>query len=261
MYYPKSQITPNLYTNGGEFISISTQSDYSGYYFKISTGRYFTGRNQDDRPNVELIPITPLSQGTDSPPNLNSTVNVLSLDNLNFLPTQYEVNTDRILNYFALKNLDPYNPPESTIPYYIPAQPTNQDYQNGEFQRYFCKKVNEITYIEIDLDQYTKLKSKSPQIEYSLYFPFTITWILTGDREQVAKTNKNIVELAIFKQKLPRFGEYIRFDYLKYYNKSDNTNVLANRNSRTDRISHNKFSSGSIHRDNPFTSISPSGSK
>ena len=55
MYYPKSQITPNLYTNGNEFVYANTKEPYSGYYFKTSTGKYFTGRNQDDRPNVELI--------------------------------------------------------------------------------------------------------------------------------------------------------------------------------------------------------------
>jgi hypothetical protein len=95
--------------------------------------------------------------------------------------------------------------------------PTEQDYQNSEFQRYFCKKTNEIQYIEIDLDQFTKLKAKDPQILFSLYQPFTITWVLTGNKEQVAKINKNIVELASFRQKLFRFGDYLKFDYLKYY--------------------------------------------
>ena len=37
MYYPKSQITPNLYTNGDEFVSSVDNSGYSGYYFKIYT--------------------------------------------------------------------------------------------------------------------------------------------------------------------------------------------------------------------------------
>ena len=57
MYYPKSQIKPNLYTNGGEFAYANTNQEYIGYYFKTSTGKYFTGRNQDDRPNDELLSI------------------------------------------------------------------------------------------------------------------------------------------------------------------------------------------------------------
>ena len=49
MYYPKSQITPNLYTNGNEFVYEDSGLFYNGYYFKTSKGEYFTGRNQDDR--------------------------------------------------------------------------------------------------------------------------------------------------------------------------------------------------------------------
>ena len=71
MYYPKSQITPNLYTNGGEFVYADTQEAYSGYYFKISTGKYFTGRNQDDRPNELLNPITNQSNEIDNTANPN----------------------------------------------------------------------------------------------------------------------------------------------------------------------------------------------
>jgi hypothetical protein len=75
----------------------------------------------------------------------------------------------------------------------------------------------EIQYIEIDLDQFTKLKAKDPQILFSLYQPFTITWILTGSKENVAKINKNIVELAEKRNRLPKLGEYLKFDYIKYY--------------------------------------------
>lgn len=55
MYYPKSQIKTNLYTNGDEFVFLSNQQPYTGYYFKTSTGQYFTGKTPDDRPNIEII--------------------------------------------------------------------------------------------------------------------------------------------------------------------------------------------------------------
>jgi hypothetical protein len=48
MYYPKSQIKPNLYTNGEEYVIESTNSSYIGYYYLTSTGKAFTGRNPDD---------------------------------------------------------------------------------------------------------------------------------------------------------------------------------------------------------------------
>jgi hypothetical protein len=216
MYYPKSQITPNLYTNGGEFVSSVDNSDYNGYYFRISTGKYFTGRNQDDRPNVELIPVTSLSQDNNSGPNPNINVNVLSLDNSDFLSTQYEVNTEEVSNYFALKNLNVYNPPQSTIPNYNPVQPSNQDYQNGEFRRFFCKKTNEIQYIEIDIPTYNKLIAQDPQILWQLYKPFNITWKLTGTIQEVVRINYNIVQLASKTKSLPMLGKYLNFNYIKY---------------------------------------------
>ena len=55
MYYPKSQITTNLYTNGSEYIILSNGRDYIGYYFTTSDNRIFSGRNPNDKPNFELI--------------------------------------------------------------------------------------------------------------------------------------------------------------------------------------------------------------
>ena len=54
MYFPQSQVTPNLHTNGGEFQIASTGEAYKGYYFTVSTGQKFTGRNQNDNPVLEL---------------------------------------------------------------------------------------------------------------------------------------------------------------------------------------------------------------
>ena len=217
MYYPKSQITPNLYTNGGEFILSDSKSEYNGYYFKISTGKYFTGRNQDDRPNIELIPVEILSQDNINTPNPNINVNVLSLDSTDFISNQYEVNTDDIFDYFNLKNINIYNPPKTNTPYYNPVLPTNQDYQNGEFRRLFCKKTNEIQYIEVNDVVYNQLIAKDPQILWQLYEPFDLTWQLTGDKQQVGRVNFNTIELTSKRRKLPKLGEYLKFDYIKYY--------------------------------------------
>ena len=49
-YYPKSQIKENQYTNGGEFIIVSTQENYMGYYWLTSKGEYFTGKTPEELP-------------------------------------------------------------------------------------------------------------------------------------------------------------------------------------------------------------------
>ena len=68
MYFPESQITPNQYTNGGEFKIQSTGQDYKGYYFITSTGQRYTGRNQNDNPVLELTILT--SNTINTNPNL-----------------------------------------------------------------------------------------------------------------------------------------------------------------------------------------------
>jgi hypothetical protein len=111
--------------------------------------------------------------------------------------------------------------------------PTQQDYQNGEFRRLFAKKTNEIQYVEINLDTFSQLIAKDPQILWQLYEPFDLTWQLTGNIEDVARVNFNTVELTSKRKKLPRLGDYLKFNYIKYYNKMVTTNVLVNRVSRT----------------------------
>ena len=60
-YYPKSQITINLYTNGKEYFLINTQIPYTGYYYKLSTGKKYTGKTPDGGQGIELTPNTTIS--------------------------------------------------------------------------------------------------------------------------------------------------------------------------------------------------------
>lgn len=212
MYYPKSQITANLYTNGNELF-LNGES-YTGYYFKTSKGTFFTGRNTSDKPNLPLYPNSQNFWEAEAQSEQTGAEFVQPADNYDGFVYQNQKQDPKInFTYSALKTQQT----PTFLPYYSPTLPTQQDYQIGEFQRYFCKKTNEILYIEINQEQFDKLVGKDPQIEFSLYQPFTITWILTGDKQQVAKTNKNIVELASVRQKLPKFDQYLKFDYTKYF--------------------------------------------
>jgi hypothetical protein len=66
MYFPKSQIKSNLYTNGGEYVIINTNQEYIGYYFMISTGKKFIGFPPLTNESVEIITSPPQS---DDPTN------------------------------------------------------------------------------------------------------------------------------------------------------------------------------------------------
>ena len=54
MYFPKTQITPNLYSNGN-LVYDSTKLPYTGYYFEVSDGRCFTGKEPNESTNLLLI--------------------------------------------------------------------------------------------------------------------------------------------------------------------------------------------------------------
>jgi hypothetical protein len=201
MYYPLSQITSNLYTNGGEYVYKSNQENYTGYYWKTSSGKIYTGKTPQDIPTSELIsansnPFNPVLQNSSIPVIINQ-------------------NDFENTNYINVKSIDTSQ--IALTPIYFPTQPTQQDYQIGEFRRYFCKKTNEIQYVEISKDQFDLLVAKDPQILWQLYLPFFIPWDITGTREQVSRVNKNIVDLTIKNLRLPRFNDYIKNDYTKYY--------------------------------------------
>ena len=53
MYYPKSHITTDLYSNG-EFVFKGSTQIYTGYYFSTIDGTYYTGRFPNDGNNIEL---------------------------------------------------------------------------------------------------------------------------------------------------------------------------------------------------------------
>jgi hypothetical protein len=218
-YYPLSQVKTNLYTNGGEFVFNVNDpfQTYSGYYWKTSDGKYFTGKTPQDTPNSEIFLKLALDYNKYPDVATNPTINYITVNG------GAEVNGGEniaggdptILSYLALKNI----PSDSIqiVPTYNPTNPTQQDYQVGEFRRYFCKKTNENIYIEINLEVASLLFNKDPQILWQLYFSFNIPWTLTGDKATVATTNRNIVLQTEKDLRLPRFNDYIKNDYTKYY--------------------------------------------
>jgi hypothetical protein len=193
-FYPKSQIKQNLYTNGGEYILSTTKEEYKGYYYEISSGKRYTGKSPNDAPNILLEPIVSPSA---IPPN-------------NTIPT---ITTDTFNVYSVLNK--PL--PERTIPQFQQTTPTQKDQQLGVFSRYFCKKTNEIKYIEISQPTFSQLQSKSPQIAWDLYQPVSTLWYIKGDREKVYTTNKNLIKLIEDSQKWSGFTQYFKEDFSKYF--------------------------------------------
>lgn len=222
-YYPKSQITPNLYTNGGEFVFINNKEIfYTGYYYKLSTGKQYTGKNPNGNQGIELIPVEDnvLKTSLDNdakPPSLSDTPSGANVVNLVELDLQgddelYYYDSGVIFGYPPLTNFQ-----RRLLPPSYSTIPTPKDYQIGEFQRYFAKKTNELIYIEVSKETYNKFINQDPKVAFDLYNPISLPWNLTGDEKQVYQSNKNIVELVERENNWYGFTSYFQKDFSKYY--------------------------------------------
>jgi len=213
-YYPLSQIKTNLFSNGN--LVTAESSPYTGYYWQNSKGNFFSGKTPQDSPSQQLfLSLTkplPNQPSEDTLTSLNQ-IALFPSDADPFIAPEYR-ETSNILNEY--NNFKPFLS-NSFLPVFNPMIPTQQDYQIGEFRRYFCKKTNELIYIEINEKTFDLLIIKDPQILWSLYFPFNIPWTLTGDKQKVAQTNRNIVLLTQTRLNLSKFNLYLKEDYLKYY--------------------------------------------
>jgi hypothetical protein len=193
MYYPKSQIKTNLYTNGSELTFASNGNPYVGYYWTTVDGKYYTGKTPQDTPVQELV-LPKKDNSFSSKQNISEIVSVS--------------------NYTLLK---PTTKNTLNIPIFYQPQPTTQDYQTGEFQRYFVKKTNELIYIEVSQDTYNAINTKNSDWIWYDYLAFNLPWSISGDKLQVAKTNNNIVDLTMMNLSLTKFNLYLRDDYTKFY--------------------------------------------
>ena len=203
IYYPPNQIRPNLLANTGEFVFASNTLPFSGSYHQLSNGRYYTGALHSND-SVEIIPISSITQPSSisNDPRVNATLVVV--DDTNTTNSVYS----RLTNQDTLVKEAPTN---------LQNLPTEQDYQIGEFTRYFAKKINQDSYLEFTKDLYDRLISKDPSIYYEQYIAFKMPWRLTGNKEQTYKVNRNLTVLVSQQFQLPRFGRYLKDDYLKYY--------------------------------------------
>jgi hypothetical protein len=199
-YYPKSQIKTNLYTNGEELVYKTTLEQYIGFYYKVSNGRFYTGKNPNDGVPLELIIFTPTLLDNAEEPLLtslpfNSEI-IQIIKPVNDVPSQPDG-----IPYPTGVNSKSY--PIKIIPRALPifsiTRPTNDDYNRGVYTKYFCKKNNELIYIEINKDTYNKLISNDPEIAWDLYTPTKIVF-------QIGNSDANMNTIKLIEQNLKWYG-------------------------------------------------------
>lgn len=233
MYYPKSQIKTNLFTNGDEYVYYNTNNEYSGSYFITGNGKVFTGKNPNNKPNDLLSSISENLKGFQQ----------LSLEQED-LPISYNVIND---SYYWAKGISTTTDnPVPSPPIQILPSPTTKEYKIGEIQRYFTSKINEIKYVEINKTQFTSFKNNESNVQSSLYSAFQLPWIITGNRSNAFEVNKKTVERVQTNLKLQGFKSYFkgRYDQLFKYTPQEN---LYTEGGEYKSISNGKIYKGYYH--------------
>lgn len=176
MYYPKSQIKENLYTNGTEYYLSSTGQSYTGYYYELSNGKRYTGKTSLGSGGILLTRLS------GNPTNLNITTEDI------------EGNSPEILQSAYVKNYNNTPVIPRSIPSPYKSTISGEDIAQGEYKRYFVKKNNEFIYYEITPLDFNLLQTQSPDIAFNLFSSVELTWILIS-ANSISRANKKTVEL------------------------------------------------------------------
>jgi hypothetical protein len=203
IYYPKTQIRTNLFTNGDEFINSITKELYVGNYYETSLNQQFTGKNPQDPNSVPLIPIDETALN----PTQTNAENDLVLD-VRFTEPNYA--------YSIITKQNP-NTPQPIYPKFYFTNPTQQDYQNTQFNRFFYKTLSGEKYVEISQNDYNSLINKEAKFLYQSVLAIILPWQLTGIQEEVFKINARTTQNVESQYGIKGLGLYLNFDYTKFY--------------------------------------------
>jgi hypothetical protein len=216
MYIPKNRILTNQYTDDNKLMVKSTQEYYRGFYYKQFDGKYFTGKTPNDPPNNELVPIEDTAT-TFLPDTIQNSIAYGDY------PTIFnDLNTPgydegMVVDYARLQGINLDEAARTLVPNQAYPEPTIDDYELGQFTRYFCVKVNQPIYLELNKETYEKIKDKDVAYLWQPYTPFKIQWTIVGDREEVKQTNRNIVLLQERDNKRIGLSSFLKNNYTKFY--------------------------------------------
>lgn len=205
MYFPKTKIIPDQYTDGNTLVYKDTNQFYQGYYHILANGTVFSGKNTTDGTPRELIFIQNIEEPVDDGEETYapSPTSIFKL---------YDFETSKLYyDDIRLKKGIEYPPTSLREPEYVIPTPTYPS-----FIRYFVKRVNSNAYLEINKETYDNLVSKNNLYNWPAYLPFNLPWTTGGDsREAIYITNRNIVLLTQQRLKLYGFSQYIT-DYTEF---------------------------------------------
>lgn len=184
MYYPKSKIITNLYTNGQEMVYLLTEQPYEGAYHILSNGKIYTGRNQQDGQPQGLKFVTP-----NLPDVGGSNTPAIPVSNTvyDYIRKKQQISAPKI------ELIEPkYTQP--TVKYPI-------------LTRYFLRRTNNAIFTEVSLQDYNAIKNRDKKYNWGIYVTFELPWSTSG--AYIKETNERMVLLTEQRYKVYGFTQYI----------------------------------------------------
>lgn len=191
LYYPVDEITPNLFTQGKEFMT-EDNIEYIGEYHRYITGEIYTESNWNVRKSKRLIKY---------------------VENV----TKQTFIYDTLKPNLTLKYIQP-NAHSVTI--------SKNDISIGYITRYFIKKINNESIIEINQTQYNAWLQDV--IEKKMHIAISLTWYISGAIEDKTSgvvtipgvVSKNQKQVSYANKTLPGVSNMLT-NLIEYYTDND----------------------------------------
>ena len=191
LYYPVDEITPNLFTQGKEFMT-EDNVEYIGGYHRYITGEIYTESNWNVRKSKRLIKY---------------------VENV----TKQTFIYDTLKPNLTLKYIQP-NAHSVTI--------SKNDISIGYITRYFIKKINNESIIEINQTQYNAWLQDV--IEKKMHIAISLTWYISGAIEDKTSgvvtipgvVSKNQKQVSYANKTLPGVSNMLT-NLIEYYTDND----------------------------------------
>jgi|TARA_R110000744_G_scaffold66620_4_gene136208 hypothetical protein len=218
VYIPQSQIKENQFTKKYSWVYLKNKQPYTGFYYTLSNGTAYTGKNPNNPPNDEIVQLS--EDEISSPLAREEGVYNLQSEYVG----AYEGNTFENQRQNAL-DVSIYGILNNQVPTLIRSyplltkpNPTPEDYEKGEFLRYFCFKINQPnSFLEINQETYDYLQAQNPVWMWEDFVSFTLNWYISGDIDKIFNNNKG--SIFVKEQELKRKGleSYLDKQYLQLY--------------------------------------------
>ena len=228
-YFPKSQLKENQFTPGAEWYYVKNNSSYTGFYYVLSNGKAYTGKNPNDPPNEEITKKTEIFSSQTKNGIVNDITNgVTYADNWDGTTYGDQIQNARDVKIYGILTDTDYNLVRSK-PQYSPTFPSPEDYEKGMFVRYFVCKINQLEYLEIDKGTYDNIFTQNKIWMWENYVPFTLNWYINGDIDRVFNNNKGSIFIKEREINKKGLEDYLGKQYLEYfkYKKASNLNTTG----------------------------------